>query len=309
MAIFFTEIYNQESKERFLDEIGLDKYPERWWERLFEKTCMFEKKYDKDFYSFTTSEILEFYKFLEVNAIESLMVYNINLIKYGDWALSNNLIFDGQNHFAEIDLKVLNNCIAKGSLYTSILSYEKLIEACSRLNNSQDKYIMHCLFEGIKGKDFTDITKLKLSDVDVDNRMATLPSGRTIPVSDNFVYICIEANKEVDYIRADGKTVPLQPSDTIYKEKHNSRSIDVGRNVYSAIYRNIDLAGLGKSVTGNSIFQSGMIYYFNKEAERLGMTVKQLLDDPVARKTVINKFGFNINNKSRFLLKYEDFLI
>lgn len=309
MANFFTEIYNQEYKERFLDVIGLDKYPDRWWERLFEKTRLFERKYDKDLYAFTTSEILEFYKFLEVNSIESLMVYNMNLIKYGDWALSNNLIFDGQNHFAEIDLKVLNNCIAKGSLYMSILTYDQLIETCNRLNNAQDKYIMCCLFEGIKGKDFTDITRLKLSDINMENKTATLPSGRTIPVSESFIYLCMDANKETDYIRADGKLMPLQPSDTIYKEKNNSRSIDIGRSVYSTICRNIDLAGLGKSISGNSIFQSGMIHYFNKEAKRLNISVKQLLDDPIARESVVNKFGFNVNNKSRFLLKYEDFLI
>lgn len=309
MANFFTEVYDQELKERFLDSIDLDKYPERWWERLFEKTRLFEKKYGKNLYAFTTSEILEFYKFLEVNSIESLMVYNTNLIRFGDWALSNNLIFDGQNHFAEIDLKVLNNCIAKGSLYMSILTYDQLVEACNRLNNVQDRYIMYCLFEGIKGKDFTDISQLKLSDIDIKNKTATLPSGRTIQVPESFVYMCIEADKEVDYIRTDGVVVALQPSDTIYKEKHNSRSMDVGRNIYSAICRNIDLAGLGKSISGNSIFQSGMIHYFNKEAKRLGITVKQLLDDPIARESIVNKFGFNINNKSRFLLKYEDFLI
>lgn len=309
MANFFTEVYNQDSKERFLDEIGLSKYPERWWERLFEKTRLFEKKYDKDFYSFTTAEILEFYKFLEVNSIEALMVYNMNLVKYGDWALANNLIFDGQNHFTEIDIKILNGCIAKGSLYNSILTYDQLMEACSRLNNYLDRYIMCCLFEGIKGKDFSDITRLKMSDIDMENKTATLPSGRTIPVSNDFINLCIITNEEVDYIRSDGNAMPLQPSDTIYKEKSNSRSMDVGRNVYAAICRNVDLAGLGKSVTANSIFQSGMIHYLNKKAKALGITVKQLLDDPVARESVINKFGFNINNKGRFLLKYEDFLI
>ena len=148
-----------------------------------------------------------------------------------------------------------------------------------------------------------------MSDIDMENKTATLPSGRTIPVSNDFINLCIITNEEVDYIRSDGNAMPLQPSDTIYKEKSNSRSMDVGRNVYAAICRNVDLAGLGKSVTANSIFQSGMIHYLNKKAKALGITVKQLLDDPVARESVINKFGFNINNKGRFLLKYEDFLI
>ena len=34
---FLKEPYNKDIKCRFISEIGIDKYPPRWWERLFEK--------------------------------------------------------------------------------------------------------------------------------------------------------------------------------------------------------------------------------------------------------------------------------
>lgn len=308
MANFFIEVYNQDIKERFLNEIDLAKYPDRWWERLFEKSRLFESKHGKDFCCFTTVEILEFYKFLEVSSLEFLNVYNLNLIKYGDWALANGLIYDGQNHFSEIDFKVLTNCVAKGALYQSILTYDQLNEACRRLQNYQDRYILYCLFEGIKGRWYDEILNLKLSDIDTANNTVALCSGRTILVTDTFISVCNNANEETTYVRTDDKILPLKQCDTIYKEKNNSRGNALNRAIYASITRSIDMAGLGESVSGNSIFNSGLIYYLNKRADALKISVRELLNDLDKCQDIIDKYNFNMGVKSTFLIKYENFL-
>lgn len=47
MSDFYNDVYNQEGKEIFLDSININKYPFRWWERLFEKTIELEEKIRK----------------------------------------------------------------------------------------------------------------------------------------------------------------------------------------------------------------------------------------------------------------------
>lgn len=309
-------MFNNEIKERFLNEIDINKYPPRWWERVFEKTEWFEEKYGKDLCSFTTNEIIEFYKFLSLSSLSSLNVYNTNLIKYGDWALINNMIFDGQNHFAELDNELLNTCIDKASIEQSIISYDKLTELTNQFTFQRDKYIIYALFEGIKGKNYEEIINLTASNIDATNHTVILCSGRTILVSDRFISICQLALKEdeysvYDYKGHEKKYHLISYEDRIYKEFPNSRGIKTSQAVYRNIKRAIGYLGLSKNITANSIMTSGMIYYFNKKAKELEINTIELLNNleyKNERDIIFDKYNFNNQVKKRFMIQYEGFL-
>lgn len=311
MCEFVNKVYNQDGKEMFLESIELDKYPPRWWERLFEKTIDLEEKFGKDLFGFTTPEIIILYKYLDVFSLESLMVYNLNLIKYGDWALINNLSVDGQNHFAEITNETLASCVNEAGVRKSIITEEQLEEILRQIDNAIDKYMFYALWEGIKGKEYCEILELKLSDINVDTKEVTLCTGRTIKVSQRFISICQEADRQVDYVNySENKEIVrhLIPSITIYKEKFNSRGIDKPRTLYNTLLRCIKYLGLSNYLSINSIYHSGLIHHLNIIAEKCGMSVEDLLNDPQARKEVVNKYNFNIDARKRFLLKYKNYL-
>lgn len=306
---FKSEIYNPDIKAMFIDWIDLSKYPPRWWERVFEKTYILENKYNKDLANFTTEQIIEFYKFLDVNSLESLMVYNINLIKYGNWALGEHIIVDGQNHFSEINNEHLAACINTLELGKSILTYKELRQLMGQLYNDQDRFIFFCLFEGIKGKDYAEILALKMSDIN-GNQVQLI--DRTITVSDDFVAIAKEADKELEYITLTQRPIELIPSLTIYKEKFNSRGIDPGRTIYSTLVRGIQMAGATSAITTSSIYNSGLIHYLNKLATDQKVSVETLLEDMKYRtmvQPILDKYRFNINIKKRFMLKYKEYLV
>lgn len=309
MCEFLTDVYNIDIKKQFLNQIDIDKYPPRWWERIFEKSYEFEVRNNKDLYSFTANQIIEFYKFIDVKTYESLLVANINLIKYGNWALQNNLITDGQNHFNEITNETLASCINKVSIEKSIVTLEQLKEIMEQLYNKQDWYIFYALFEGIKGKNFEDIINLKITDI--TDGYAHLPSGDTIPVSQDFINVAMEADKETFFYDASQRIKPLQRSDTIYKPKNNSRGMNLSKAIYAAIVRNIKLAGASNYLSATSLHQSGLIHYLNKIAEEEEVSVERLLMDNQYREKVtpiLNKYHFNIGVRKRFILKYNDLL-
>lgn len=304
-----SEVYNQEIKDMFIDWIDIEKYPPRWWERVFEKTKILEEKYGKDLFNFTTEQIIEFYKFLDINSLESLMIYNINLIKYGNWALGQHLIIDGQNHFSEISNENLAACVNASDLNKSILDYKDLRQLMGQLYNDQDRFIFFCLFEGIKGKDYCEILNLKMSDID-GNKVKLI--NRTIMVNENFAAVAKEADREMEYITLTQRPIKLIPSITIYKEKYNSQGIDPGRTIYSTLIRGIQMAGISSSVNASSIYNSGLIYYLNQLATKEEVTVETLLEDFDYRekvKPILNKYKFNINMKKRFMLKYKEYLV
>lgn len=312
MADFITDkIYNQETKERFLNSIDLVQYPPRWWERLFEKTYMFENAKQKDLYAFTVLDIREFYKYLDIGTITPLIVYNTNLIKYAQWALNENLIFDGQNHFTEIDNVVLATCLSTDKTLESIFSYEKFTWLLNTLVNDQDKFIFFCLFEGIKGKNYQDIVDMKLSDIDQDNMCVRLNSGRTVYVSKDFINIAIKANEQRVYVSPGNSDQErtLIPGDTILKEKHNSNRININRTVYNTIVRNIAaINGLNEVISAKSIRDSGLIYYLKRRAEKLNISVEELMYAPDLWSDLKDKYQFNLQTRKRWLLQYKNIL-
>ena len=308
---WYREPYNKQVKEIFLSEIDLSKYPNRWWERLFEKTKSFEEKYGKDFCCFTTPEIIEIYKYLDIKSFESIMVININLIKYGDWALMNGLITDGQNHFSEIRNEVLRDCINEVGLNKSIISLEDLKNILPKIRNEQDRYIFYAVFEGIKGKNYCEIVQLKMDDLDQKNCTAKLVSGRTINVAKDFIYIASDADKQREYVRSDENIIPLIPGEYIYKEKNNSRGVNTPRSVQTAFLKVVESVGVSKYITASSVYNSGFIHYLNIRAKDNDMTVEELFESNNGElvQDIVDKYNFNLLTKKRFILKYKKFLV
>ena len=301
-------LYNESIKKRFLNSIDLEKYPPNWWDRVFDKSYIFEELYHRDLYDFSTSNLLEFFKYLDFANINSLVVYKANLIKYVEWAISENLVADNQIHLNELTMELLTGCISKARVDNAIISYDKLREM--HFVNAQDAFVFWCLFEGIKGKDFEEIINLKIDDIDKKNHTVKLSDNRVITVSEYFISACENAWREDEYIALKGeKTIKLIQSLYIFKEKSNSRGIDKRRSVYNTIIRNIHyFSELANDVTAKSIRDSGLIYYLNKRADEYGMTVDELFYDMSKCGDIIDKYHFNTFTRKRWMMMYHDYL-
>ena len=311
MANFQNDVYNIETKERFLNTQDLEKYPPRWWERVFEKTYFFEEKKQKDLFNFTVPEILEFYKFLDVGSITPLSIYNANLIKYGQWGLNENMVIDGANHFDEIDTETLVLCVNTTKIEQSILSYDKFLDLIQEhITNYQDKFVLFALFEGIKGKDYEEISNLKLEDINSKARIVTLNTGRSMLVSKEFIDICIKADAEETYIRlGDEQEVKLLPGEFIFKLKNNSRGLKINQTIYRTIYRNVRAVNeLSYVVSSKSLRDSGMIYYLHKRAKELNISAEELLEKVDECQDIIDKYQFNVKAKRRWMYQFKNYL-
>jgi integrase len=303
MGKFYVEVYNVEEKERFLEYIDTSHYPDRWWERLFEKSRLLETKYDKDLYGFTTAQIQELYKLLNLS-LESLIVLNNNLVKYGNWALTNHLLIDGQNHYCEFDNQLLNDCVSKALMKQSVVTLKEFNNLLNGLENYQDRFIYFCMFEGIKGKRFCDVINLKMGDIDKDNQMVYTYSGKHIKVSQAFIEVCEKADRQLDY-RATNRYMKLLPAATIYKSKENATKELKDRSIQRTFSRLTE----SRRINANAIFQSGLIYYLNERAKKLGVHVKDMIYDLDKCGDILDKYNFNKDTRGRFILKYEDFLV
>lgn len=304
-------MYNESIKKRYIQEKeNSTSTPKEYLTRLFNKSKSFEESLNKDICCFTTYEIIDFYKTISISTLESLIVFNNHLSLYVQWCLQQNLVPDCQNHFDEINNDTLIKCINITSLKKAIITRNTLYTWLSKLENPGDAFVMLALFEGIKGKEFCELAKLKLSDF--SGNKVKLCTGREITVSDKLVELAELANKTLKYY-GETRDYPLEDEGYIIKKRRQGTD-DVsdyqrGRRIYNKLLDLFRKLGVAEYMKPNSLTESGKIDYINMRAKELGMTGKDFLYSDYVHE-VEDKYEYDMKRlKLSFCRKYGEYLI
>jgi hypothetical protein len=306
------KLYNKELKLQFIKEKNQEAVlPNNYLERQFYKVSSMERELDKDVSNFTVYEIIEYYKLLNLNVLESLIVMNSEFSMYTQWCLQKSLVSDNQNHFLEVTNDVLLGCLNKAVFNMKIISRETILKWVEQLPNPKDQFVLLGLFEGLKGKDFCELARLRLEDI--DDNIAHLCTGRSIKLSDELIEIIEDCIKEDMYYSITGsekKVTKLLDNGYIIKDYPNARmdvsDFQIGRKIYNGITRTLNYFDALKYMSANSISESGKLHMIKERAKELNMTNKDYIFSNYMSE-VENKFDSNIV-KSLFWKKYEDFL-
>lgn len=307
-------MYNEERKRRYIkikeDAVTL---PYRSLELLFEKTEPFEEKNGKDVCEWTTSEIMEFYKYIDAYSFSSLVVRNSNLTQYTNWCLTETLVPDGQNHYQEIRPDMLESCVNKEFLSKLIISREDLVRVIDELPNYTDRYMMLAFFEGICGIRYSEMTSLKIDDI--SGNKATLRSGRVLTISDKLKEIAEFAAAEESYqtYGPAGKVVKysdLNSSGAIFKVIKKNRPIADDSSMVQVVCRRfvkaLDYLGLPKRMTIKNLMVSGKLNFIKCIMEREGKTVEEVIVDN--RDEINARYDVDqIKSSAVFLRKYRQY--
>ena len=308
-------MYNETIKNRYMQEKeSTTNMPKGYLERQFNKSESFENALNKDICNFTAYEIMDFYKTINIASLESLVVLNSHLSMYAQWCLQQNLVPDCQNHFEEIDSDILIGCVNTTTLEKSIVSRETLNVWLTSLDNKSDAFVMLCLFEGIKGKDFCEIANMKLSDF--SGNTVKLCTGREMIVPDKLVELAEITDKTMEYhavSKTNKKVYPLVDEGYILKRYSNSQEevsdYQRGRRIYQKLLRNFEILEVAEYMKPNSLVESGKIDYINRRAKEEGMSGKDFLFSDFVDE-VEDKYGYDMKRlKVSFCRKYGECLI
>lgn len=305
-------MFNQELKERYIQEKSETvTLPSNYLECQFNKVEKTEIELGKDVCEFTAYEIIEYYKTLNISSLESLAVMNSHFSMYTQWCLQSNIVRDNQNHFLEIDLEQIKKCINKIVFKKKIVSREQIVNWCDQLPNPKDQLVLLGLFEGMKGKDFSDFVNLRPQDIH-GNRLK-LFDGRELVVSNKLLKYIKESIKETIYYSSSGgqtKVMPLVDKGYVIKSYPNTKegtsNFAKGRIIYNGISRSLNYVGVLDYMSANSIFESGKIDMIKHRSAELGISAKDYIYSDYIRE-VEEKYNCKIV-KSVFWIKYEDYL-
>ena len=305
--------YNPELKMQYIEEKSNEVIiSNNYLECQFNKTSKMEEELSKDLSNFTVYEITEYYKMLNISSFDTLFVMNSQFSMYTQWCLQKSLVKDNQNHFLEMTLEHLKNCLNKALVNMKIVTRETILNWVDQLPNPKDQFVLLGLFEGLKGKDFCELSKLRPEDI--KGNIASLCTAREIKLSNRLLKIVADCKVEDKYYSITGnstKVMPLLDKGFVIKDYPNARGdvsdFQLGRKVYNSITRILNYFDVLNFMTANSVFESGKIHMIKERSKELKMSCKDYIYSSYISE-VEKKYNSKIV-RSIYWLKYEDYLV
>ena len=304
-------MYNRDRKEIYITEkyatTTIDKY---FLDNLFKKTEPFETELDKDVCNFTTKEIENMYKTLDYQSYDSIIVANNGLSQYTAWCMNQGFLFDSQNHFGEFDRTRLSGLINRVVMDLKMVSRETVLKWCDELPNPSDAFVILALFEGIRGRHYTELFDLTENDINMNDETIYIKGrNKNIPVSKKLCQLGLDSAHEEEYRSMSDAmihNVNFIPSDKVIKEMPNWKE-GVGDNILSKrisnkVLRAFSFLGVGEWMNISALVGSGTVSMIKTESEKLGITntkyvethlqdVEEQFNKKIVKSIFLNKYG------------------
>lgn len=238
-------MYNANDKNNYIEyKKNTAVLPQNYLIRLFDRTCEYESRYGKDVSNFSVDQIIDMYKSMNIFQIETLTNINSQLGNYTQWCLENSLVNDSQNHYSEFSYASLRPYVNVSHVANGIITKKEFLSYLRKLSNASDKFILLCIFEGIRGVDYSEVRQIKIEDF--NGNILHLQGGRIdklgdydryIKVSDDLLSLVEEANVEMSYEPYTGnKPIPLANEGFIVKRT----LIAYNKGTLGNFYRRVD---------------------------------------------------------------------
>lgn len=287
-------------------------------EACFSKAKQYEERLCKDLSEWTATEIVEFYKSLCTPSVDFL--YNIHCVykAYTTWCLNENLVTDNINHYDEITLDTLMQCINKSMADNRIISRDNLIHEIQKFDNPRDKFLCLACFEGWAGKELEEIINAKLSNFNKSKHLVKVSEKRNIPYTDLLFNYAIEAANTYVYVieAMNAKAAAIKERNydmvgdadqvikkVLSKDKTEDANAEVKPQVLYTKLKNIQRETNIPAFTSKALKESGRIH----------MIKEQIKDNPNINLEEAIKNTQEIYGKllsiSAYITKYKDFLI
>lgn len=272
---------------------------------LFGKAEMLEIMYGKDLYNFTEEQGIEFLKCLRSASIESLGVQLSMIIRYVDWALSENLVIDGINHFREITKEQRDACIslkAANKYYT----FAEIKEFCNILkDNPVNQYVVLAPWYGIGAKEREEMEYVGLKNLHED--ILTI-GERNLHIDKYFIDIFTTSCNT--YVYHSNSIIRDMVGEGAWKQCTNTRGSNFRSKINSKYLRISKL--VGRELNYNTIKFSAMMHHVRRQAEIMAVDNKDfVLSDNML--DILNTYEFrpslsDAQRKSTFWYKFGIYL-
>lgn len=265
---------------------------------VLNKIAIAEKEMKKDIMLFSSDEIIELYKQFNLTSVNTLQNYNNYLKAYCDFVIYKTKV--GTNSFNELNKDMLKTCINEDIRKNKYITYGQLQEIETELLNATDSAILECLWNGIAGKELSDLTHLSKDQVSENRMTIRLKDGRIIKIYPRLYNLLQEAFNETDYVcyGNDVRVKKVSGFGQLYKMRDNAYK-DSDSVRFRWVYRKImiirDYVGL-PNMSMKTLQGSGMLHYIKNGMKDNNYTLREFLGTEDGVK-IMEQYGFFNENR------------
>ena len=300
-------MYNQERKQQYLLEVGQGTLvPTTTYFRACEPI---EEILGKDISCFSAKEIIGYYKSLSTSSRLYLSTMNSQLSLYTSWCQNNDFLPDKQNHFNEITLDMLEGCINASLLEAQYITREKLLKIIdeNQFENVSSNFLILAIFEGIGGKNYSEITSLYPEDFNGDE--IVLSENRHFPVSDKLKELAIASANEYTFYQVGdglGRKRQFDLNDRrCYKILQRNKSINREHLLITTRLKRLSNLFGYKFLQGHLLKESGRVHLIKELMRESGDNAEECIRKN--REMLEMRYG-NLQSIKSYCIKYKSFL-
>lgn len=229
--------YNADDKLKFLESRNDGVY-RIGFETFFRGTASTESDLEKDLYEFTEKEFEYVLKNYNAYSTQSVKKYVSFFNTYVEWAAGEGLISTNLALIEHKDYDWFSQFVNKSKRIN--FSEDEFNQIVDDLRNYSDKFILQALYEGISGKEFSEIRNLKMSDfklredgqywVALENDGEVDEEPRAIPVSHKLYKYAQEADNTLNYYNKNGDSIAFSTETELIDSKYILKIAKKGRH-------------------------------------------------------------------------------
>lgn len=308
-------MFNESRKAGYIQEKSGLSLSKGFLENIFSKTEVFEKRLQLDVSEWSSTDIINFYKYLDKTCLETLMNIHSQLLNYVYWCIDNGMIDSVQNHFSEITTEMLAKCLNEIKFERSIISERELRIGLNKLERDSDKFIILGLFEGLLGKEMCEICDATTANLKEGDILVTA-EGRELQISSRLRNYMLSAAEETETIAVrGGKEVTVALVGDPHQVIKNSAwvKVDTPARKHARVFRRIvavvDLMDM-PGITPKQILESGRLNMISQIMRENDITAEDFFykDDYKPRRNEMEYRYGEIQSYKRYMSKYREYL-
>lgn len=272
----YERLYNSEIKKKYLEQNYPGFRSRNILYYVFSNTSDIEKELNKDLFEMNEIELEKIFKTLNPSTENSSYNNVMRIFKYIKWCLdvgyTKKLLVNTNKNYREY----AKQFVSKSKVF---YTKEDLMKAFNNMKYLGDQALLLCIFEGIKGNEYSEITNIKLEHLYEKNGLYYIDlvgsekeyRRKNFEISKELYTLLIKLGNTLEYEDLGGDFIKLKDAPYIFrKSKIGRKNVKNKNNYFSTKNKYYGEFFKNKNFTLTDIEMSGVMHYLNKLLEEKG---------------------------------------
>jgi hypothetical protein len=310
-------MFNEFQKRRYLDGeyFRFEESTKEVAERLFETVSETENQKNLDLAEFTKLQVVELLKNINSRSKNYLRLVAKNCFEYSNWCRVEGFVDKSipNSYDYSIVKNIIDDLIPLRLLEDKHFLREDIKKYLDVIYDPLLKFVLYASFCGVYGNEGENLSYLKFSDINQEEKTVKLKDGKLVNIDDLFIQLAFALDSATEAYQV-GENNSRKPNQYVYDQSVyilktcGRMTVDapVTRTFIMAKFRDIQKLLNNKFINGGNLYKNGLINYIYEKFKEQNITLKQALFEKKDKRNYtyskelqqyINEFGSGMTDR------------